>query len=274
MLKQLRICQPWLLPLVMVGPITLLLLVLLGWPLAILLWRSLHDGDGGFSLDGYLSILQQRRYFQAFINTVGLAITSTLLALILCTPAAIYLERGQGWGRKALAVMLTIPLSLPGIVIGFFIILNFGMTGVVPQLFEAATGDRQFQIAYSIWGLLLGYIYFQIPRVVLVLRGAAANLSEDVLDVARTLGTPTWRLYSDIILPILRPALINAATLSLATALGAYGTAATLSRGFRVLPLEIAAAFTESFQPQLAASMSIVLASLTTILLVGVRGKQ
>ncbi|MBE9100398.1 ABC transporter permease [Vacuolonema iberomarrocanum] len=257
----------------MLAPLVLLLLVLLGWPLGVLAWRSLYDTDSGISVTSYASLLQGR-YLEAFLNTIGIAIASTLLALILCTPAAIYIERGQGRGRRVLAVMLTIPLSLPGIVIGFFIILIFGLTGVVPQMIEAVTGDRQLNIAYTTWGLLLGYLYFQIPRVVLVVRGAAAGISDDVIDVARTLGTPTWRIYSDIILPTLRPALINAASLSLATALGAFGTAATLSRGFRVVPLEIAAAFTESFQPQLAASMSLVLASLTTLVLVGVRVRE
>lgn len=253
----------------MVLPQVMVLAILLGYPLGILAWQSLMTDDG-LSIANYLAILQSGRYLEAFFNTALLAIASTVLALVICTPAAIYIERGRGGGRKLIAVLLTIPLSLPGIVIGFFIILNVGLTGIIPQTLEAITGDRHFTIAYTFWGLLLGYLYFQIPRVVLVVRGAVSSLSEDVIEAAQTLGAPTWRLYTDIILPTLRPALISAASLSLATALGAFGTAATLSRGYRVVPLEIASAFTESFQPQRAASMSLVLALVTTILLVGI----
>ena len=251
-------------------PQLLLLVLLLGYPLGILAWQSLATDSGGLSLESYRAIIQSGRYLEAFFNTTLIAVASTLLALVICVPAAIYIERSYGWGRRILAVLLTIPLSLPGIVIGFFIILNFGLTGVVPQTIEAITGDRHLAFAYTFWGLLLGYLYFQIPRVVLVVRGAVAGLSDDVLDVARTLGASTWRVYSDIILPTLYPAIINAASLSLATAFGAFGTAATLSRGYRVMPLEIASAFTDSFQPQLAASMSLLLALITTLLLVGV----
>ncbi|PZO15377.1 MAG: ABC transporter permease [Leptolyngbya foveolarum] len=245
-----------------------LLLVLLVYPMGVLLLQSIGT-EGERSLGNYLSILRSERYLQAFSNTALIAITSTLLALIICVPAAIYIERGRGHGRKVIAVLLTIPLSLPGIVVGFFIILNFGLTGVVPQAIEAVTGDRHFTFAYTFWGMLLGYLYFQIPRVVLVVRGAAAGISEDAVEVARTLGAPTWRIYSDVILPTLRPALVSAASLSLATAFGAYGTAATLSRGYRVVPLEIAAAFTERFRPELAASLSLLLAVVTTTLLIG-----
>ncbi len=252
------------------APQLILLLVALVYPLGILAWRSLITADGRLSFANYLAVVQSERYLEAFGNTALIAVASTLLALVICVPAAIYMERGQGWGRKTIAVLLTIPLSLPGIVVGFFIILNFGLTGVVPQTLEAVTGDRHLTFAYTFWGMLLGYLYFQIPRVVLVVRGAVAGMSDDAIAVARTLGAPTWRIYSDVILPTLRPAILNAASLSLATAFGAFGTAATLSRGYQVVPLEIAAAFTESFQPELAASLSLLLALTTTLLLVGI----
>lgn len=251
-------------------PQLVLLLVALVYPLGVLAWRSLVTEAGNLSLANYLAVIQSERYLEAFGNTALIAVASTLLALIICVPAAIYIERGQSWGRKVIAVSLTIPLSLPGIVIGFFIILNFGLTGVVPQTLEVMTGDRHLTFAYTFWGMLLGYLYFQIPRVVLVIRGAVAGVSEDAIAVARTLGAPTWRVYGEVILPTLRPAILSAASLSLATAFGAFGTAATLSRGYRVVPLEIAAAFTESFQPELAASLSLLLALTTTLLLVSV----
>jgi len=247
-------------------PLLILLAAFLLTPTAVLWIRSVNVGEQ-VTLKIYVESLTNARYVTAFVNTTLIAVASTALALFICTPAALYIERGGS--RSWLAVALAVPLSLPGIVIGFFVILIFGRTGVVPQLFESLTGERQLDFAYTFWGLLLGYFYFQIPRVVLVLRGAAANISNDVLDVARTLGAPSWRLYTDVILPMLRPALLNAASLSLATAYGAFGTAATLSRGFRVVPLEIAAAFTETFEPERASALSLLLALVTTLCLIG-----
>ncbi len=252
-------------------PLLTVFVFLLLWPLAVLAVRSLQpEAGGGLSLSSYLAVLRSPLYARAFLNTALISVASTVLALVICTPAAVYIEGKAGRGRKLLAVALAIPLSLPGIVIGFFVILNFGFTGVVPQLLRDLTGQRQLAFAYTFWGLLLGYLYFQIPRVVLVIRGAVAGISQDAIDAARTLGAPTWRVYTDVILPSLRPAMANAASLSLATAFGAFGTAATLSRGYRVVPLEIAAAFTENFQPGRAATLSVLLALITTVLLLGV----
>lgn len=216
----------------------------------------------------YLDIASDPRYLRSFLFTTYLALLSTLGALAICLPVAFYLERRPSRGKRLAAAALTLPLSLPGIVIGFFIILGFGRTGVVTRVIEGATGWRNPQIAFTFWGLLLGYVYFQIPRVVLVLRGAIANLHPDVLSVARTLGLTPSAVFLRVVLPSLAPAILNAATLSLATAYGAFGTAATLSRGVRVIPLEIAALFTERFQPERAAALSVVLALVTMGLMV------
>lgn len=259
-------------PALLALPFTVVVSVLLFWPLITLAQRSLGGANGeAFSFDLYLKVLGSSQYLRSFLNTAVISVASTLLALFICVPAGIYIEGKEGGGaRKMLAVALTIPLSLPGIVIGFFVIILFGNTGVIPKFFEFFTGERQLTFAYTFWGMLLGYLYFQIPRVVLVIRGAVSLISQDAIDAARTLGASTVRVYSDVILPTLRPAIISAASLSMATGFGAFGTAATLSRGYKVVPLEIASAFTETFQPELAGAMSILLVFITTSLLFGV----
>lgn len=248
--------------------------VLLGgflfWPLLSLGLESLSGDEGGLSLALYKEVLLSKHYLSSFWNTFLLSLLSTLIALVVCIPAGIYIEGDEGKDRKLLAVALTIPLSLPGIVIGFFVIITFGFTGVVPKLFEILTGTRRLAFAYTFYGMLLGYVYFQIPRVVLTIRGAVSNISQDVLDSARTLGASTLQTYWYVILPTLKPSIISAASLSMATGFGAFGTAATLSRGYRVVPLEIATAFTENFQPKLAGAMSIILVLITTLMLFGI----
>jgi len=253
------------------APFVVIVFTLLLWPLIILAQRSLQPEAGkGLSLALYGEVITSSTYLRAFVNTAVISVLSTVLALVICIPAAIYIEGKGGRGRKLLAVALTIPLSLPGIVIGFFVILNFGLTGVVPQLIEKVTGKRELVLAYTFWGMLLGYLYFQIPRVVLVMRGAISTISQDSIDAARTLGASTLRVYLEVILPALRPAIISASSLSLATGFGAFGTAATLSRGYRVVPLEIAAAFTENFKPAQAGALSLLLMLITTTILFGV----
>lgn len=252
------------------APLVVVLLAVLGWPMLTMVLRSIAGEDGGVDLSRYGDVVTDSRYLGSLAFTAGLALASTVLALVICVPAGLYLERDRTPVGRGLAVAMTVPLSLPGIVIGFFIILTVGNTGIVPKAAAALTGERFGQIAYTWAGLLLGYLYFQIPRVVLVVRGAAGAVRPEAVDVARSLGASTATIYRRVVLPALRPAIGSSAALALATAFGAFGTAATLSRGMRVMPLEVASAFTDAFRPELAATLSVLLAVVTTLVLVGV----
>lgn len=254
-------------PLALLVPLGVAVAFLLVGPLLVLLVRSV-GGLGAPSLEVYGSVLTSGAYLRSFAVTTVLAVASTVLALILCVPAALYLERESTFASRAIAAGLTIPLSLPGIVIGFFVILIFGTTGLVPTLSGEITGSSVGRIAYTFTGLLIGYLYFNIPRVILTVRGAVGEISEEVIDASRTLGASPLQVFRWVIVPTLRPAIASASALSLATAYGAFGTAATLSRGFRVVPLDIAASFTERFEPQVAATLSVLLAVVTTAILV------
>lgn len=248
-------------------PLAFMAATLLIGPLGVLAIRSVAS-EQGVTARRYIEVLTNDQYTQSFLVTTALAIASTILALILCVPAAIYIEREKTRATRIVAIALTIPLSLPGIVIGFFVILIFGTQGLVPVSTDHFLGTGYGRIAYTFGGLLIGYLYFNIPRVILTIRGAVAELSTEVIDAARTLGASPVHVYLRVIIPTLRPAITSASALALATAYGAFGTAATLSRGFRVVPLDIAAAFTERFDPELAATLSVMLALITTAILV------
>jgi putative spermidine/putrescine transport system permease protein len=249
------------------APLIVLLAAFLIWPLFIMAGRSLGGAESVFSLQVYREVLTDPLLLRAFGYTALLSTLATVVSLAICTPAAIYIEGPQSVWRRVAAVALAAPLSLPGIVIGFFVILGFGRTGVFTDFLRTITDLRNPQFAYTFWGMLLGYVYFAIPRVLLVIRGAVSSIGSDAVHAARTLGAGPWRVFFEVVLPTLRPALISAASLSLATSFGAFGTAATLSRDIRVVPLEIAALFTERFQPDKAAALSILLATVTITLI-------
>jgi ABC-type spermidine/putrescine transport system permease subunit II len=141
-------------------PLLILLAAFLLTPMAVLWVRSVNI-DGQITLNIYVESLTNLRYLTAFANTALLAVASTALALLVCTPTALYIERGR---RKSwLAVALTIPLSLPGIVIGFFVILVFGRTGVVPQLFREPDGPASAELRLHVLGAALGLLLLSNP---------------------------------------------------------------------------------------------------------------
>lgn len=246
-------------------PAIVFLALFMAVPLLSFLMRSVTGADGGFTWQFYAEIFTTPSYRTALVNSLWLAVASTIVTIAVTFPAALHLSRLQGKRSMIFDAILTFPLSLPGLVIGFFVIVLFGRAGLAQSASMALTGHQSLVLAYSMPGLLFAYLYFQLPRTLGILRGSASALDGDLETVARTLGASPARITATVVLPAMWPAILSAAGIAIASSLGAYGTVAALSEGFRVLPLEIAEQGTVMQNTALAGAMSIVLAAASLV---------
>jgi putative spermidine/putrescine transport system permease protein len=212
--------------------------------------------SGPQGLAAYAAILTEPRYRATLINTVVLAAATTIISLMIATIAGLFLQRHRFPGRSVLVAMLTFPLAFPGVVVGFMIILLAGRQGLLGDITLAVFGDKVV-FAYSLQGLLLGYLYFSIPRVILTIMAAVEKLDPSLEEAARALGANPWAVHRDVILPALRPAFIASGAIAFATAMGAFGTAFTLATNIDVLPMLIYTEFTLSANIAVSAALSV-----------------
>lgn len=224
---------------------------------------------GGTGKDGwaaYTAILTNANYFNSLLATLGVAVLTTTVTLIISGISGVFLQRHKFPGNGALVAMLTFPLAFPGVVIGFMVIMLAGRQGLIGAVSEALTGDKVV-FAYSLAGLFMGYVYFSIPRTILTVMAAAEKLDPKLEEAARSLGASPLRVVTDVIIPGLKPAFISAGAICFATAVGAFGTAFTLAARINVLPMVIYTEFTLSANIAMAAALSFVLGAVTWIVL-------
>jgi putative spermidine/putrescine transport system permease protein len=223
-------------------------------------------GEGPDGLATYAAILTNPRYFRSLVATVLLSAAVSLATLAICGVAGVFLERNRFAGRPVLVAMMTLPLSFPGVVVGFMVIILGGRQGLIGEATLALFGEK-LVFAYSMAGLFVGYLYFSIPRVVLTVMAAAEKLDPRLEEAARSLGASPWRVARDVIVPGLMPAFVSSGAIAFATAMGAFGTAFTLATNIDVLPMTIYTEFTLNANFATAASLSLALGAITWIAL-------
>ena len=253
--------RPWLIALMLPGLVFFTAFFVL--PMA----RLIAVGAGGpRGLAAYGAIVTEPRYFRSLLSTLLLAAGVTLLTLVIAAIAGVFLQRNAFRGRSLLVAMLTFPLAFPGVVVGFMVIMLAGRQGLIGDLSRLLIGQK-LVFAYSMAGLLTGYLYFSIPRVILTIMAAAEKLDVRLEEAARSMGASPWRVVCDVIVPGLRPAFLSAGAICFATAMGAFGTAFTLATDIEVLPMTIYTEFTLRANIALAAALSIVLGVITWLAL-------
>ena len=210
----------------------------------------------------YFLVLTNSRYLESLLNTLWLSLATTFLTLILGASVGIYLARRRFLGRQTLISLLTAPLAFPGVIVGFFVILIGGRQGPFASLTNEL-GMGRMTFAYGAIGLFLAYLYFSLPRAIASYTAAAEAMDPQLEEAARVLGATKWQITRDAWWPQLLPTTIATGAIVFATAMGAFGTAFTLSSQFEVVPITIYNEFTNYANFAVAASLSIALGLVT-----------
>jgi len=255
-------------------PLVVLWFTLLAWPLAHLFHQSLlltGHPTAGITPSNYLAIFSVPRYRHALVWSLELSMAVAVASTLICLAPAWLFTRHQLRGKRLMRGILTLPMTFAGMIVGFLMVIILGRAGFMPQILERLTGEPLLSgTGYRFPGLILAYLYFEIPRATLTLESALRKVDSRLENAARSLGANRWQTFRLVILPGIRPALISTFALTFSVSLGSFGVLLVLAiRRFTLLPLEI---FTQYIAPPtdvgVAAAMSLTL--LTTAFGAGV----
>ncbi len=243
----------------LLAPIVAVFSLFLLWPLVVLGLKSAPGGATGH----YFEILRDPFYRGALAHSLGLsAAVASAATLASLLPAWLFAFH-EFHGKSAMRAAFTLPMSLSGIMIGFFAIIMVGRIGIVPSLLFRLTGHAFLSgAAYQMTGLVLAYLYFEIPRGMLTLEASLRQFDRRIGAAARSLGANACQRFFWIILPLIWRPIVSTFGVTFSVSLGSFGAALILSRRFSLLPLEMFHEFTAYLHTGLAAAMALVLVTI------------
>ena len=140
--------------------------------------------------------------------------------------------------------------------------LLLGNAGIIKKLSEALSGRAYAFDLYSGKGLMLLYVFFQIPLAALLLMPAFDSVTHEMEDSSEMLGASDSFFWRNVGLPVMLPSVCGTAVILFANAVCAYATAyALLMNNYPLLSLNISSAYTGDMvsRPGLGAAMSVIL---------------
>ena len=187
------------------------LLVLI--PLAAVVASSAAGG-----LDGFWQVLTNDATAAALRLTVGTALLTTALNIVMGTVIAWVLVRDRFWGRSVLNVVIDLPFALPTVVAGLVLLSLYG-----PQ------SPIGVNVANTRIAVFLALAFVTLPFVVRTVQPVLEELEADVEEAAASLGAGRLTTARRVILPSLVPAITAGAALAFARAISEYGSLVLLS---------------------------------------------
>ncbi|HEX2830183.1 MAG TPA: molybdate ABC transporter permease subunit [Burkholderiales bacterium] len=172
--------------------------------------------------------------------SLKIAVWSVVGSLPLALAAAALLARSRFFGKSVFDAVVHLPLVLPPVVVGYFLLLLLGRKGVL-----GAPLEEYFGIVFSFrWtGAALACAVMGFPLMVRAMRLSLESVDRHLEAAARTLGATRARVFVTVTLPLMMPGIITGTVLSFARSLGEFGATITFVSNIpgetRTLPLAI-----------------------------------
>ena len=172
--------------------------------------------------------------------SLKVAFWSVLCSLPIAVAVAMLLARSNFPGKSLFDAIVHLPLVLPPVVIGYFLLLLLGRRGPLGAVLEEYFG---IVVAFRWTGAAIAAGIMGFPLMVRAIRLSIEAIDGGLEAAARTLGATRWRVYATVTLPLALPGILTGALLSFARSLGEFGATITFVSNIpgetRTLPLAI-----------------------------------
>lgn len=210
--------------------------------------------------------LSQQEIRNALAISLQTSLISAVIATVLGVPLAWWLARTANKFSRVIRTVCIAPMVLPPVVAGIALLAAFGRRGVI--------GEQLF----NIWGIslpftktavVLAQVFVSMPFLILAVEAAFRQADERLEDAARTFGASPLRIFFQVVLPSIRPALIAGAVLAWARSFGEFGASITFAGSFpgrtQTLPMAVYEIASIDYRKALVVSVFMMVVSVAVL---------
>lgn len=225
--------------------------------------NSVTGTAGGFSLEHFADVFSKTIYISAIGNSIKISIASTVVGLIVDFLLAMAVVNLRKKKKSWYLSLLDLTSTFAGLPLTFSFITILGTSGVFVLISKNLGFSPLMNYnLYSLEGMFLVYLYFQIPMGTLLLLPAFAEIRKEWREAATLMNCGALRFWLRIGVPVMMPSILGTFGMLFANALTAYTTPYLLiNNSIALLPIKIADMFVGDVRqrPGLGSALSIVM---------------
>jgi sulfate/thiosulfate transport system permease protein len=225
------------------------------------------------SWDHIWTVVTSPQVVASYRLSFGASIAAGLISVIVGFLVAWVLVRYEFPGKALVDALVDLPFALPTAVAGIALTSLYAENGWIGQ-YLAPLGIK---IAFTPLGVIVALTFIGLPFVIRSVQPVLADADQELEEAASSLGATRWQVFTRVIFPLIRPALLTGFSLAFARALGEYGSvifiAGNLPMKTEITPLLIVTNL-EQYDYAGATAIAAVLLITSFILLLGINVLQ
>ena len=158
--------------------------------------------------------------FTPFILSFKLATLTTIILFILSLPLAWYLSQTRSKIKPFIEALSALPIVLPPSVLGFYILISLSQNSIIGSFFQ---DTFDISLVFSFSGLVVASCFYSLPFMVQPLQSGFESINKNILEASYIAGKSKFYTLFKVVLPNIKPALLNALIVTFAHTVGEFG---------------------------------------------------
>lgn len=233
--------------------------VFLYTPIIVLVIFSFNDSRRGgnviwrgFTTDYYAEAFTNESLVEAFVNSITIAVISTIFAVALGAMTAVLLWRWRFPLKPVYEGLVALPIVIPEICMGVSLAVFFSASGL--------TIPPEAPWPLNLGNIIAAHITFSFPFAAMVIRTRLQSFSPEMAEAARDLGATEYQVFRDILIPHMVPGLIAGALLAFTLSLDDFViTFFTSGPNTVTFPVKVYSMVRFSVTPEINAASTILI---------------
>lgn len=192
-------------------------------------------------------------YLGGLKTSLILAVSTTIVCTSVGACAALALYRADFKGRNAIAALFLSPLVIPGVVIGFAMLLYMSYLGITDGFVR----------------LLAAHVLVALPYTIRATLAGLTGIKPSYIEVAQSLGANEWRAFWDVTFPLAKTGVATGAIFAFAFSMDDVAVSMFLTDPKNyTLPVALVSMMRSQFDLTIAAAAVVMIASSVVLMLV------
>lgn len=207
----------------------------------------------GFSLRWYAELFRDRDIREALVNSLALAFLSCICAVLIGTMGALGMHQKRSRLNDTVAYVSMIPIMIPEIILGMVFLSVFSLMG----------------LPFGMVTLVIAHTTFCVPYIYSMVKARLVGMDKSLEEAALDLGASPLRVFFDVTLPLILPAILSGSMLAFAMSFDDVVISIFVTGpGVNTLPVKIYTQMKTGVTPEINALATMMLA-VTVLVLTG-----
>lgn len=200
-------------------PYAVFLLFFVIFPLLLIVKYAFTDSDGKVTFENFINFFKYNANLTALFISLGLAICTTIVCILLAYPVAYILSKSQSNKTAILLLLFILPMWIN------FVLRTAAMKELLYKIGLFKTNKTSFL------NTVIGMVYDYLPFAILPIYTTLSKMDKSLTEASLDLGASHIKTFLKITLPLSKPGIISAVTMILLPTTTSYVISDTLGNG-------------------------------------------